>query len=345
MDPDTTPTFTPLGITETTNTTPLPPKRSIFKILIILLLFAIVTLYGAYRYTLVLNQPPVDFPMDRPITIETGTDVRAITEVMADAHVVRSSALLYYTIILFHEPKNIKASVYQFDVPLTTFAVAKRLTEGDFDSDLVRFTHIEGERASLLASRAAEVLPQFNEERFLANTEKLEGKLWPETYFIPEDFTDEDLLDLMLETFTEKTEPLADQIAVHRLTLEEILVLASIVEREANTPESMKMVSGVLQNRLETGMPLQADASIEYILDKPLSELTPEDLEIETPYNTYLNLGLPPTPIGNPGLDAIMAVLEPTESENFYYITGDDGEFYYAKTYTEHLRNIDRHLR
>ncbi len=76
----------------------------------------------------------------------------------------------------------------------------------------------------------------------------------------------------------------------------------------------MKMVSGILQNRLAIDMPLQADASIEYVLDKPLEELTPEDLKIDSPYNTYLNLGLPPTPIGNPGIDAIVAVLEPTPS-------------------------------
>lgn len=107
--------------------------------------------------------------------------------------------------------------------------------------------------------------------------------------------------------------------------MEEILALASIIEREANSPDSMKLVSSVLQNRLEIGMALQADASIEYVLDKPLKELTPEDLKIDSPYNTYLYTGLPPTPIGNPGLDAIMAVLQPAESEYFYYITDEEG--------------------
>ncbi len=105
------------------------------------------------------------------------------------------------------------------------------------------------------------------------------------------------------------------------------------------------MVAGILQNRLTLGMPLQADASVEYILEKPLSELTPEDLKINSPYNTYLNDGLPPTPIGNPGINAILAVLSPTESDYLFYITGDDGKFYYAKTFDEHRVNIAKYLR
>src|SRR3989344_2097250 len=91
----------------------------------------------------------------------------------------------------------------------------------------------------------------------------------------------------------------------------------------------MRLVSGILQNRLEIGMALQVDASMEYVLDKPLSELTPEDLELDTPYNTYLYPGLPPTAIGNPGLLAIDAVLNPTPSPYFFYVTGTDGNFYY----------------
>ena len=97
-------------------------------------------------------------------------------------------------------------------------------------------------------------------------------------------------------------------------------------------------------------MALQADASIEYVIETPLGELPPGQLaeslrEIDSPYNTYLYPGLPPTPIGHPGMDAIMAVLEPADTEYFYYITGNDGEFYYAETYNQHLTNIERHLR
>ena len=115
------------------------------------------------------------------------------------------------------------------------------------------------------------------------------------------------------------------------MTEYEIITLASILEREANSAESMRMISGILQNRLEINMPLQVDASIEYDLDKPLHELTPTDLkERDTPYNTYLYSGLPPTPIGNPGQTAIEATLNPTESDYLFYVTDDESNFHYA---------------
>ena len=106
----------------------------------------------------------------------------------------------------------------------------------------------------------------------------------------------------------------------------------------------MKIVAGILDSRLVLGMPLQVDATMEYVLDKPLSQLEPEDLEIDSPYNTYLNSGLPPTPIGNPGLAAIRAVLEPLPTDYLFYITDENGDFYYAKNFEEHKQNIARYL-
>ncbi|MCA9355720.1 endolytic transglycosylase MltG [Candidatus Kaiserbacteria bacterium] len=316
-----------------------------FKLTLALCALLLIALVCLYFLTISLNKAPKDFPINVPITITQGTGVKDITEMLEEQKVIRSNSLLYYTLIFFYEPTDIKASTYVFDQPLSTTEVAKRLTKGDFATDLIRFTHIEGERASQLAKRAEEVLPNFNAKNFLDKAEPQEGRLFPDTYFIPADFTHDELLELLLKTFAEKTASLQTLIEQQELTMDEILILASIIEREANTPESMKLVAGVLQNRLKTGMPLQADASIEYILEKPLSDLTPEDLEIESPYNTYLHTGLPPTPIGNPGLNAITAVLEPTLSEYYYYITDDEGEFYFAETYDRHLMNIERYLR
>lgn len=330
------------------------PKRSKLRVLITLSLaiigWVVVTSLIALWYIMELAESPNDFPIDTPIVIEQGSDVRMIARQLADSNVVHSADLLYFVLVFAHDPANIKASTYVFDKPIDVFAVATRLTEGDFDTDLVRFTHIEGERAELLAKRAAEVLPQFNEEAFIATALPLEGRLFPDTYFVPETYTDGDMIELLTETYIEKTEPLAEQIALSNFTEDEILILASIVEREANTPESKRYVAGIFQNRLAIGMALQADASIEYVIETPLNELPAGQLaselrEIDSPYNTYLYPGLPPTPIGNPGLEAITAVLQPIESEYMYYITGSDGKFYYAETYEQHLANIERHLR
>jgi UPF0755 protein len=315
--------------------------KLIFAVGILVSLVAV----GTSLLVVKLNEPPDNFPINQPVSVESGASIRAIANDLEELGIIQSEALLYYQLIFFHDPTSIKASTYVFEEPLTSNEIATRLTEGDFDTDLISFTHIEGERAELLAERAGEVLPNLDVQQFINSAEPYEGKLFPETYLVPPEFNHEDLLSLLLQTYEEKIDPLRDLIELSELKEDEVIILASIIEREANSPESMRLVSSVLQNRLAIDMPLQADASIEYILNKPLAELTPADLEIESPYNTYLNLGLPPTAIGNPGLDSIMAVLEPTESEYFYYITGNDGQFYFAETYNEHLRNIDRHLR
>lgn len=323
-----------------------PSKLSkFFRAFFLATVLAVIVIAGLYFYIAALNEPLDDFPVNRPINIEQGTEVKKITEILENEGVVQSDSLLYYALVLLYDSTDIKASSYVFEEPLTTFEIAERLTKGDFDTDLIRFTHFEGERVSLLAERAEAILPNFNATSFTAAAEPLEGKLFPDTYFVPTTYTDAELLELLSSTFDEKMLEIDELIQGSSYTLDKILILASIIEREANTVDSKKTISGIFQNRLNAGMPLQADASIEYVLDKPLSELTAEDLEIDSPYNTYLYPGLPPTPIGNPGLDAIMAVLEPTESEYYYYITDNDGEFHYAETYTKHLRNIEIYLR
>lgn len=320
-------------------------KRSLgarLLLLCILCVFAAVSV-GVYAY--MLNKPPKTFSAPTAVTVEPGTSIRAITAQLEDASVVRSESFLYYVLSFFYEPTDVKANTYVFEAPLTTMEVAKRLVAGDFANDLIKFTHYEGERATSIADNAEATLTNFDKEHFLERAIPLEGKLYPETYHIPKTFSADELIEIMLQTFDEKTEAIQPLINQSNLTFDEVLVLASILEREANSPESMKIVSGILQGRMDAGMPLQADASIEYILQKPLKELTPEDLKIDSPYNTYLNLGLPPTPIGNPGTDAIMAALQPERTDFVYYITDNDGNFHYASTYDEHLDNIERYLR
>lgn len=316
--------------------------RTWFSICIGILLALLCIVYIAFNY---LATPPATFPTDREFHVPEGMSARAVSHALATEGFVRSEVFFYLTLLLTSDPTAIKASTYRFTELLTPRELAEELTTGHFGHSLVRLTLIEGERASMIADRAAEVLRDFDRASFLALAEPDEGRLFPDTYFVPSDYTAEELHSLLTTTFTERTTPLSSEIDSHPLSLSEILTLASIIEREANTAESMAMVSGILQNRLAIDMPLQADASIEYVLDKPLSQLTPNDLQMDSPYNTYTNLGLPPTPIGNPGLAAITAVLRPTESPYFYYISAPDGTFHYARTYDEHRINIATYLR
>ncbi len=292
-----------------------------------------------------LNTAPTSFPSNTSFVVEDGMSAKAVAAALRGQGFIRSEIMFYLTLVLQHDPTKIKAAEYRFAEPLSTPQLATELTTGHFAHSLVRLTFIEGERATHIASRAALLLDDFDTEAFLAQAIPAEGRLFPDTYFVPSDFSATDLYMLLTNTFSIRTEPLQAEIANHPLTEDEIITLASILEREANTPESMAMVSGILQNRLAIGMPLQADASIEYILNKPLGELLPEDLKIDSPYNTYLTNELPPTPIGNPGLTAITAVLRPAVSNYYYYITDETGKFHYAETFDQHRINIARYLR
>jgi len=292
-----------------------------------------------------LNKPPANQTLPTSFTVEPGMGVKAITGGLQSVSVVRSKTFLYLVLSVFYNARDIKASTYVFDRPLTTFAVAKKLVAGEFANDLIKFTHIEGESVADIAKLASKEIPGFDTKRFIEKATPLEGTLYPETYYIPKTFTADELIDLMTKTYTKRTADISAKMASSTLGTKGTIVLASILEREANSPESMRMVSDILQRRMKEGMPLQTDASLEYVLNKPLKELTPDDLKIDSPYNTYTNRGLPPTPIGNPGRDAILAVLEPTPNKFVYYITDNDGVFHYAQTLEEHNANITKYLR
>ncbi len=299
--------------------------------------------------TLWLLTPP-EYPGERAVHVAPGSSVAAIVATIAERDIVRSELLLYLLTQWWYPDETIETGTYVFTSAQNTFSVAQELMLVTPPDELVRLTLPEGITRQEMAAIAADTLPEFDAAAYLELTAEREGWLWPETYFIPPTYTAAQLVALQQAEGAAALEARSEAIAEHPLSEYEVLTLASIVEREANDPESMALVAGILLNRLAEGMYLQADASIEYVLDTPLGDLPPGQLaenlrEIESPYNTYKNLGLPPTPIGNPGAGAIDAVLNPTESDYFFYLTAPDGTFYYAETYDQHLINIERHLR
>jgi len=168
-----------------------------------------------------------------------------------------------------------------------------------------------------------------------------EGYLFPDTYEVPKKYGAENTVKLMLSNFNQiatknKFEDKAEKIG---FSLDEIIILASIIEKEAKFSDEKSKVSSVFHNRLKTGMKLQSCATIQYILEEPKEKLDENDLKIDSPYNTYLYKGLPPEAICNPGLDSIMAALDPEEGDYLYFVLGENGRHIFSKTYQEHLKN------
>lgn len=205
----------------------------------------------------------------------------------------------------------------------------------------------EGLRATEIAERLQETLgwPDTTKSEFLLNSK--EGYLFPDTYLLNLDYTGEDVAKRMESQFNEKTADLSKEAKEKNIRNDTLIVLASLVQREAANENEMPLIAGVIWNRWLQDMKFEIDATIQYALGKsgnwwPI--IKPEDYKLDSPYNTYLHKGRPPAPICNPGLAAIDAVINPEETEYLYYLHDSAGQIHLAKTYKEHQANIEQYL-
>lgn len=196
-----------------------------------------------------------------------------------------------------------------------------------------------------MAEQIESALPDISAQEFSSVARQYEGYLFPDTYLFELTSTGPAIVKTMRENFDKKIAPLAASIAGSSHSLSDIVTMASLVEKEARTPEDRRIIAGILWKRLELGMPLQVDAVFGYIQNRDTYSPSFADLKIESPYNTYLHPGLPPGPIANPGFDSLEAVLHQTSSDYLYYLTGKDGNMYYAVTYATHLANQRKYLK
>ncbi len=179
---------------------------------------------------------------------------------------------------------------------------------------------------------------------FLEKGESIEGYLFPDTYFIDSStFKSEDLINMMLKNFDSKvTDQMVADLEADGRTLSEVVNVASMVEREVRTEDDLPIVAGIIWKRYDNDWYLGIDATLLYVQDD--NELSADDLADDTPYNTRLNIGLPPTPISNPGLASLMATIYPEDSEYYYYLTDSEGAVHYATTNEEHEANKAQYL-
>ncbi len=198
------------------------------------------------------------------------------------------------------------------------------------------------------------------------NYDEIEGVYFPDTYLLPKDETGFQIADRLRAKFNEKFAPYADKFVKANIKWNTALKIASIVQREAAGKDDMPLIAGILWNRLLKDMKIEVDATVQYVRDSVIhygktpndvqlagyssegdwwKPIKAEDISIESPYNTYLNKGLPPHPIANPGIDAIDAVLNSTETECLFYLHDSNKQIHCAKTYEEHLANIEKYLK
>lgn len=244
---------------------------------------------------------------------------------------------------------KIQAGSFDLSPSLTTNELAQELTQGTND---IWVTIPEGWRREEIAQSLGEQeLENFSPEEFLNLTTGQEGQLFPDTYLVPREMSTQQFVELLTQTFERKVgDGLAEEIETSAYDFEDALVMASIVEREGRGAEQMRLVAGVLWNRIELGMPLQADATLQYVKGYDTQEdnwwPTPlaADRQLNSVFNTYQHPGLPPAPIASPGVDAIRAALHPAQTSYLYYLHDAEGEIHYANTLEEHNANVREYL-
>lgn len=310
-------------------------NRFMFTVaLIVLLLF----------YTLVYSSPPA-FPVGKVVTVEKGTTLDEITKQFEDQNVVRSALWIKVIISIAGVEKNVFSGDYFFPKRKSVLGVARMITTGDFGLTPVSITIPEGYTVAEISGIFVDRFTTFNGADFVKKASGKEGYLFPDTYYFLSNVEAEEVLKTLEATFFTKLISLEDDIEEFGKPLDDVVKMASILELEARTTETRRIISGILWKRLKIGMPLQVDAAFNYVNGKNTYQLSLDDLKIDSPYNTYKYAGFPPTPIANPGIDSLFAAVNPILSDYLYFLSDRNGIMHYSRTFEEHKRKKQLYLK
>jgi UPF0755 protein len=290
------------------------------------------------------------------VVVPRGATFGEVVDVLQRAGVLAHPVAFRILARLRGDEEDVKAGEYAFAAAQTSDEILRKLVAGQ-EQVAVWVTIPEGYTAREIArtfadrnlGRAAAYDAVFLHEGLEFDgrrTPSLEGYLFPSTYLVPIDVTPDGVAKLMTGQFRAELPPDAQARArALRRTIPEVVTIASLVEREAKADDERALMAGVYYNRLRLGMPLEVDATIEYVFAEHHAVITKSDLAIPTPYNTYLHAGLPPTPIANPGKASLDAAFDPRPSDYLYYVYKGDGHHAFARTLAEHNANVERYLK
>ena len=300
-----------------------------------------------------------DFAVSGPhlIIVQEGMTTADIAQLLHEKKLVKDPTAFRWEARYKGLATKLQAGPYQIEGGLSNGAIVDVMVKGRIKQ--LRFTVPEGFTVVKTAKKLeAEGLG--NADKFIAAAKnyapfdymqtdnpdvlfKAEGFIYPATYELPVGLSEDKILAILVGQFDEymREEKIPEKCAQQGLQLRQVVNLAAMVELEAVFAEEQPRIAGVFLKRLAIGMPIQSDTTIQYLLGSQKEIITFDDTKIQSPYNTYQNPGLPPGPIGSPGMSAIKAVLEPEKTEYLYFVAEKDGHHRFTKTYSEHLRAID----
>lgn len=345
-------------------------KPRIFSLTILLLLILIGSAF-IYFFTKV-NQAASDESASATVLIEKGLSTKQVAAKLEDENFIDNRLVFILYVYSKGAVNKIQAGDYLLDRKMSIAEIVEIISKGKVIANEHRITIVEGWSNDQIGKYLAErnIFTQEGFQNILTTNQtgfkfnepaakyNYEGFLFPDTYSLAKNATADILVSKMLKNFELKiTEKMIADISSKHLQLSDVIILASIVEKEVGRNKEKittqdkdalqrerELVASVFYNRLKKGIRLQSDATVNYITGKSDRQATFEDIKVKSPYNTYLVTGLPPGPIGNPGIDAIKAAIYPAMSDYLYFLNKTDGEAVFAKTLEEHNQNRAKYL-
>ena len=297
---------------------------------------------------------------DKMFVIAKGDSLTKIAENLKTKRIISSDWSFIFYVWINRKVDNLQAGDYNLTAAMSISDVADKIVKGEVINNWVKVTIPEGWTNKQIEERLTKlnILKLEDYEAYKISTESfpflndrpqgpsLEGYLFPDTYYFEKDSTVEDITKKMLDNFGKKlNKDLVKEIEKQEKSIYEVVTLASIVQKEANSTDDMAKIASVFHNRLEIKMALQSDATINYITEGNARQPTIKETRTESPYNTYLHRDLPPGPICNPGIEAIKAVIYPAETDYFYFLHPLNSQAIFSKTLKEHNENKARYLK
>lgn len=282
--------------------------------------------------------------------VKSGEGVFEIGQNLEKEGLIKNKYFFSFYAIIKRLEKNFLAGRYELNSSMNIPKITDKIISGQIFKikitipegfKLMQISQILREKNLISADLDTFYLKEFKSEFSFLNDapdeRNLEGFLFPDTYFFEGIESDKEIIEKFLVNFDKKLNPeLSEEIKRQEKTIFDIVIMASLIEKEVKTREEKELVSGILWKRLENNMPLQVDATLAYITNKKTTKISIEETQIDSPYNTYKYLGLPLGPICNPGLESLKAAIYPKNSEYWYYLSTPEGKTIFSKTLAEH---------
>src|SRR4030043_682274 len=324
----------------------------IFALIFVILITTPILLNKYYNYQL---QPVSKNNQPQIFIIKPGQDVSQIAKNLEKASLIKNALAFRLLVSQMGISKNIQAGDFRLFPSQSAKEIASQLTHGAID---IWITLPEGLRIEEQAQKIEEALKFGSNEKYQFNKKEYiklakEGYMFPDTYLIPKDAAAKDITGRLNETFSQKvSEDLLQKGVKNNLTNEEVVILASLIEKEAKEDLEGPVIAGIILNRLKTDMTLDIDATVSYAKgfdsanDTWWPQISTSDYQnVQSLYNTYLHPGFPPGPIASPGLESIRAAADPAQTEYYFYLPDREGKIHYAVTVDQHNKNIVDYLK